>query len=379
MHHGVGAFQDACKDVGIKPVQEPFWKHLPFLNIYESITPDVLHQIYQGVLKHVIAWITQALGEAEIDARCRRLPPNHHIRLFMKGITHLSRVTGTEHDQIARFLLGLLMDIQLPHGCSSARLIRAVRGLLDFLNLARYPIHSSQSLAAMDRALQVFHENRDIFIELGVREHFDIPKVHFMGHYRFFIEMYGTTDNFNTENTERLHIDMAKHAYAASNRKDEYAQMTLWLDRQEKIRQHAKYIRRLLDTQRSTPAPHIVKPLPALVPERRQRMTKHPTATVSLQDVRDKYGAADFENALRRFVAQYQNPSCKSKSRLTELSWGVDIRFTNSLFIIDSNLLVTMSTEPTPSPRQLSTPFMSNPLAMTSIRMQFLAVLTLGL
>ncbi|KAF8956114.1 hypothetical protein BDZ97DRAFT_1672106, partial [Flammula alnicola] len=28
-------------------VQEPFWLNLPYLNIYESITPDVLHQLYQ--------------------------------------------------------------------------------------------------------------------------------------------------------------------------------------------------------------------------------------------------------------------------------------------------------------------------------------------
>ncbi|KJA16740.1 hypothetical protein HYPSUDRAFT_93749, partial [Hypholoma sublateritium FD-334 SS-4] len=174
------------------------------------------------------------IGEAEIDARCRRLPPNHNIRLFMKGITQLSRVTGTEHDQISRFLLGLVMDVRLPNGASTPRLVRTVRGLLNFLNLARYPVHSSTTLAAMDEALQMFHNNRDVFIELGIRQHFDIPKFHFTGHYRFFLEMYGTADNFNTENTERLHIDMAKNAYAASNRKDEYPQMTAWLDRQEK-------------------------------------------------------------------------------------------------------------------------------------------------
>ena len=119
-------------------MQHPFWQHLPFLNIYESITPDILHQLYQGVLKHVVKWLWEAVGEAEIDARCRRLPPNHNIRLFMKGITQLSRVTGTEHDQISRFLLALVMDVRLPNGASTPRLVRTVRGLLDFFYLARY-------------------------------------------------------------------------------------------------------------------------------------------------------------------------------------------------------------------------------------------------
>ena len=35
----------------------------------------ILHQLYQGVIKHLVAWLTEAYGAAEIDARCRRLPP----------------------------------------------------------------------------------------------------------------------------------------------------------------------------------------------------------------------------------------------------------------------------------------------------------------
>jgi len=117
---GATEFTKACADAGIKPVQCVFWKNLPFIDIYRSITPNILHQLYQGVLKHLISWIRAACGDAEIDARCRRLPPNHHIRLFMKGISHLSRVTGMEHDQISRFLLALVADVHLPNGHSNA-------------------------------------------------------------------------------------------------------------------------------------------------------------------------------------------------------------------------------------------------------------------
>ena len=98
---GAAEFTKTCADAGVKPVQCVFWKDLPFIEIYSSITPDILHQLYQGLLKHLIAWIWAVCGTAKIDARCRRLPQNHHIRLFMKGICHLSRVTGTEHDQIS--------------------------------------------------------------------------------------------------------------------------------------------------------------------------------------------------------------------------------------------------------------------------------------
>lgn len=305
---GPAKFARACLAAGIKPIQNPFWLDLPFVNIYDSITPDILHQMYQGVLKHVINWIRAACGDAEIDARCRRLPPNHHIRLFMKGITSLTRVTGTEHDQICRFLLALILDLRLPNGVSNTRLIRAVRGLLDFIYLARYPVHTSETLDNLDAALQAFHSNKDVFVDLGIREDFNIPKIHFMGHYRHFFERFGSGDNFNTEYTERLHIDMAKHAYSASNRKDEYPQMTAWLDRREKVMQHAKYIRRRLA---ATDPSHVSIKLPitSLIPRRSLKMSKHPTLkAVSLIDIKEKYGATHFTGALARFVVQYQHP-----------------------------------------------------------------------
>lgn len=163
-------------------------------------------------MKHIIGWVTAALGKVEIDARCRRMPPNHNVRLFLKGITTLSRVTGQEHDQMCRILLGLIIDIPLEGGLSNVRLVKAVRALLDFLYLAQYPIHTDETLVFVDDGLEQFHENKDIFIDLGLREAFNIPKLHFAKHYVNFIKLYGTLDNFNTEYTERLHIDLAKDA-----------------------------------------------------------------------------------------------------------------------------------------------------------------------
>ncbi|KAJ7882955.1 hypothetical protein B0H14DRAFT_2290738, partial [Mycena olivaceomarginata] len=84
-------YAKACEEAGIKPVVHPFWEKLPYTNIFLSITSDVLHQLYQGIVKHLIEWLKESLGEAELDARCHRLPPNPNIRPFMKGISHLNR------------------------------------------------------------------------------------------------------------------------------------------------------------------------------------------------------------------------------------------------------------------------------------------------
>ncbi|KAF9458322.1 hypothetical protein BDZ94DRAFT_1333498 [Collybia nuda] len=48
--------------------------------------------------------------------------------------------------------------------------------------------------------------------------------------------MFGTTDNYNSETFERLHIDFAKEGWRASNRHDEFPQIINWLSRQEKTR-----------------------------------------------------------------------------------------------------------------------------------------------
>ncbi|KAG1764356.1 hypothetical protein EDD22DRAFT_979080 [Suillus occidentalis] len=295
----------ACQECGIKPVFKPFWLDLPYTNIFQSITPDVLHQLYQGIIKYLIEWIKEACSEAEIDARCRRLPPNHNIRLFLKGISHLSRVSGTEHNQICRFLLGIVIGIQLPGNLNNGRLTRAIRGILDFLYLAQYPSHTDQTLVLLDDALTRFHNNKDIFLDLGIHSNFNLPKLHSFRHYVHMIKMYGTTDNYNTEYTERLHIDLTKDAYRATNHKDEYSQMTLWLERREKMLWHDNFVKwRLvgdLASQERSP--------PDMDYRRAIKMTKHPTVKrVPLDRIVQDYGATFFTAALARYVVGRNQP-----------------------------------------------------------------------
>ncbi|KAJ7488720.1 hypothetical protein B0H11DRAFT_1694980, partial [Mycena galericulata] len=129
-----------------------------------------------------------------------------------------------------------------PDGQSSSKLVAAVWGLLDFVYLTQYPMHTSETLSHLGNTLNRFHDHKSIFVDLGVREDFNLPKLHSCHHYIMYIKLFGTTDNYNTEYTERLHIDLAKDAYRSTNFKDEFPQMTLWLERKEKIYRHEKYI-----------------------------------------------------------------------------------------------------------------------------------------
>ena len=94
---------------------------------------------------------------------------------------------------MSRILLGLILDLPIPNGQVSPRIITAARALLDFLYLAQLPSHSSFTLARMEESLDRFHNNKEAFVELGIRNHFKIPKIHSLIHYVPSIRLFGTT------------------------------------------------------------------------------------------------------------------------------------------------------------------------------------------
>ena len=351
VNNSVSAFAKACEEVGIKPVRHPFWEDLPFVNIFQSITPDILHQIYQGLVKHLLIWLQQAYGSEELDARCRRLPPNHQIQIFFKSITTLQRVTGKEHADICRFLLALIIGVPSRSGMSTSRLVHAVRAFLDFVYLAQYPSHTSETLSLLQDALVRFHTNKAVFVDLGICTNFLIPKLHSYDHYGSSIKLFGTTDNYDTQYTEHLHIDFAKDAYRATNHKDEFPQMTLWLEHREKILRHEAVIGWRLEQVRS-PQPqqssspqlgsvspsgallslfhHYPIPLPDIPvsPTLSQiHIVKTPNVTALCFDVAvSLYSAPFICDALAQFIVTYRDSSL-TPAEIEHRSRGIFFRF----------------------------------------------------
>jgi len=196
----------------------------------------------QGMVKHVVRWLVWVFGAAAINARCKVIPPNHKIMIFMKGIATLSRVSGHEHKKMCSILLGLIVDLPVPGGQNLSHVVKAVRTLLDFLFLAQFECHTTHTIACLQDSLSTFHDNKEVFVDLGVQEHFNLSKLHSLIHYASSIRLFGTTDNYNMEQSEHLHIDFTKNAYCMMNHKDEYSQMTVWLECCQKMEQHAASI-----------------------------------------------------------------------------------------------------------------------------------------
>jgi hypothetical protein len=238
------SFRKQCmsKDVS-GGVFEPFWLGFPHCDIHMAITSDILHQLYQGVFKHIIEWCQELIDEEELDQRLRTLPPCYGVRHFHKGWASLGQIGGKERKHMARVLLACLVG-KVPRG-----VILAYRALLDFIYLAQYPTHDDDTLFYMQKALQDFHRHKEVIINLGIRDDLDIPKFHSLQHYMENIRNFGTTDNYNTEMFERFHIDFCKEGWYASNGRNEKPQMISWLTRREKVASFQSYIKMTMEEE----------------------------------------------------------------------------------------------------------------------------------
>ena len=137
----------------------------------------------------------------EIDAWCHAIPPNHDILLFPKGISTLKKILGHEHKKICAILLGLIVGLPVPvqDVQDPSRIIKSTCALLDFLYVAQYGGHTMTSIKHLEDCLAAFHNSKAVFIDLGARKNFNLPKLHSLGHYASSIQLFGTTDDYNIE------------------------------------------------------------------------------------------------------------------------------------------------------------------------------------
>ncbi|KAG8900172.1 hypothetical protein FRC01_010248 [Tulasnella sp. 417] len=144
--------------------------------------------------------------------------------------------TGKEHKQMEKVFIGAIA------GGIDKPAVQAARSLMDFIYYCQFPTLDEEDLEKMDELLLTFHNLKDIFLKLEVRENFNIPKLHALVHYTYEIRLHGTPDGYNTETPEHLHIDLAKAGYRASNKRNYMSQMTKYMQRREAIAIRGEYM-----------------------------------------------------------------------------------------------------------------------------------------
>ncbi|KAG9073697.1 hypothetical protein FRC06_011198, partial [Ceratobasidium sp. 370] len=177
--------------------------------------------------------------EGSVDRVNNRYKAMNHsgLRHFASGVTKLKQTTANEHREMQKVFTAVMA------GLVPENVLPAIGAVIDFIHFAQLPVHTPETLALLEDALDRFHRHKHVFIDYGIRSHFNINKVHTMCHYAEAIWELGTADAYNTETPERLHIEFAKRAYKVTNPINFFGQMTVYLKRRERVTKFDSYLR----------------------------------------------------------------------------------------------------------------------------------------
>jgi hypothetical protein len=234
----IPVFQAAAKAIGLNGVHFPFWRDWNLSDPSLFLVPEILHTCHKFFFDHVLLWCKVAVGRTELDRRFKSLHKRIGYRHFGGGISHVKQMTSREHRDIQRTIVAVIA------GAAPPQFIRAIRAIVDFIYLAQSPRHTTTSLWAMAQALQEFHDEKSIILEVGARrgkkgamDHFNIPKLELLQNFERAIKMMGAIMQYTADVSERLLITHCKHTFKGTNHVNFWEEQCVRiLDRQEKVR-----------------------------------------------------------------------------------------------------------------------------------------------
>ncbi|KAJ7482263.1 hypothetical protein B0H11DRAFT_2418405 [Mycena galericulata] len=227
-------------DFGIRSDIVPFTHDFPRAEIYELISPDLLHQIIKGTFKdHLVEWVMQYLHEthgetraleiiADIDHRISAVPSFPGLRRFPDG-RDFHQWTGDDSKALMKVYLAAVA------GHVPSEMVKCIAAFLDFCYLVRRNALITDTLDAIDEVLNRFHTHRDIFIATGVRVTISLPRQHSMVHYRASIILFGSPNGLCSSITESKHIKAVKEPWRRSSRYKALIQMLHVLTRLDRL------------------------------------------------------------------------------------------------------------------------------------------------
>ncbi|KAF8600368.1 hypothetical protein BDV93DRAFT_418149, partial [Ceratobasidium sp. AG-I] len=307
--------------LGLKPVW-PWWGDLPHVNLATCITPDLLHQLYQGIFKsHLVHWLKHLVGADELDERFAAMPQTEGLQHFPKGISVVKQWTGRESKEMVVQVLPVFLGDVTPE------LTQLLRSIVDFIFRAHASSMTDTDLADMEHDLELFHQLKGLLVIRRFYEsdsRFDlIPKLHMLSHYAHSICSLGTPDGYNTKASEHLHIEYAKVPWRASNKVRPLEQMLRYIQWQEAIRMHRAHLNLYLglgptdegdeddgegegegEGDAATEGDELdLVPEPIAYPNPERHMGVNPTKRgVPITDVEKDYGATDSRSAITTFL-----------------------------------------------------------------------------
>src|SRR5205807_6416026 len=246
--------------------------------------PDLLHNIYLGLFKHMMEWVEGFLKKHKrqqaFDDVWKTLPPYPRFSVPKKAYREVTQWQGKEMRNLGRcisaVLASALRDPDSSQQLPFKRALQRVSALIDFSLMAQYWSHTPETLSYMEKYLLLFHQTKDVFLEFRpskatraeanrqdreLREHmanqharappshsaakrrrladeerrqridqradfiqrenhFNFIKMHYLSHFGSHVRRFGSISMYSTDIGELAHKEQLKEGYRRSNKND---------------------------------------------------------------------------------------------------------------------------------------------------------------
>ncbi|KAF7966643.1 hypothetical protein HWV62_37567 [Athelia sp. TMB] len=111
------------------------------------------------------------------------------------------------------------MKVYLPaiQGYVPDGMVRTIHAFLEFCYITRKNIIDTNNINHLNAALDRFHQYREIFIMVGVRADFNLPRQHSLMHFAALMRAFGAPNGLCSSITESKHIKAVKEPWRRSN------------------------------------------------------------------------------------------------------------------------------------------------------------------
>ncbi|KAH9943733.1 hypothetical protein B0H21DRAFT_779671 [Amylocystis lapponica] len=208
---------------------QPFTVHFPHADIHELITPDLLHQLIKGTFKdHLVSWVEQYLQTVHSKAEAQR-----HMDDIDRRIAAVPAFPGLQNNSKALMKVHRVITLMCLFPDD---MVRCFAAYLDFCYLARRSSHDTQTLTAMQEALDRFHQFQVIFEQEGIcADGFSLPRQHTLEHYIENIRLFGSPNGICSSITESKHIRAVKEPWRCSSKNNPLLQILRTNQRLDKL------------------------------------------------------------------------------------------------------------------------------------------------
>jgi len=135
--------------------------------------PDLLHNIYLGLFKHMMEWVDGFLKKHKrqqaLNDAWKEITPDPRFSVPKKAYREITQWQGNDMCNLGRCISAVLVSaLRNPHSSQYQDFkspLKCVSALVDFTLMAQYRSHTPDTLSYMESYLQTFHRTKDTFLE----------------------------------------------------------------------------------------------------------------------------------------------------------------------------------------------------------------------